>query len=87
MGIGGWVLVAVPAVISAQTSAVDPPVTIQLASYQWKEPSPPLLESIATISEAKIAALYGEAAEEDRALAAEAAEGWQRALEEEDAAE
>jgi hypothetical protein len=73
-GVGVWILVAIPAVIVTPTAPTGSPITIQIESYELQSPSQGLL------AEDSLAALYADAALEDRALAAEGCATWDEAL-------
>jgi len=70
VGAGVWILVAIPAVIVTPTAPMGSPMTIQIESYELLSPSQGLL------AEDSLAASYADAAEEDRALAAEGCAKW-----------
>lgn len=55
---------------------------IQTEEYRWQAPALLLVAEALPISEAELATLYSQAADEDRALAAEGAAAWSAALDE-----
>ncbi len=78
-GFGTVVQFLIATAIGCPTS-VPQPTFIQIEKYQWR---PPLVTTAAQpdlVTESALAALYAEAAEEDRALAAEGAAAWSRDL-------
>ncbi len=85
-GVGRAVVVLVPAILGCPTSPGSLVIGL-VQQYEWQPFSQVAISTALPMSEAELATLYAEAAEEDHELAMQGLSDWQRGLAEEDRAE